>query len=146
MTATRSLLKFFGERGGTASEHRGQLHWPGTPDGFPFRGDQVPQLRDDEAESLPLAMDFHSRSFRLWEPTDRADFNVIMDRILNGWYLQHRRFDNYVPEQQEYVVRLEWAQIYGESPAGKVPGIDSRSTDAHETLTFPIHPGALQAG
>jgi hypothetical protein len=114
------MLKYFSDQGG--ADHGGPLHWPGTMDGFPFRGDTVPNLRQQELETLPLALDYKSRSFKLWEPEDKAEFDVIMDRIVNGWYMQHKRFDNYVPEQNEYVVRLEWVQIYGEHPGSKNPG------------------------
>jgi hypothetical protein len=140
-----SMLKFFQDRGGPSSEHGGKLHWPGTPAGFPFRGDQVPNLQGDEAENLPHALDYHSQSFRLWLPEEKAAFDSIMDRIVNGWYMQHKRYDNYVPDHQEYVVRLEWVQVYGETPAGKVPGSGYDDSDA--TTSFPLGPAsALQAG
>lgn len=115
-----SMLKYFAEQGG--DDHGGPLHWPGTADGFPFRGEQVPNLKQQELESLPLALDFKSRSFKLWDAQDKVAFDRVMDRIVNGWYMQHRRFDNYVPEHQEYIVRLEWVQIYGEDPGSKHPG------------------------
>lgn len=115
-----SMLKYFSDQGG--ENHGGSLHWPGTTDGFPFRGDSVPNLKQQEMEELPLALDYKSRSFKLWDEKEKAAFDVIMDRIVNGWYMQHKRFDNYVPDQQEYVVRLEWVQIYGEHPGNKNPG------------------------
>lgn len=132
-----SMLKYFGDRGG--EEHGGPLSWPGVR-GFPFRGDVVPDLKQQEMEQLPLALDYKSRSFKLWDDKDKADFDQVMDRIVNGWYMQHKRYDNYVPEQQEYVVRLEWVQIYGEHPASKTPGNGSNAKN--ETVT--VRPGPLQ--
>ena len=34
-----SLMKYFSDRGGQDSDHRGPLHWPGTAAGVPLRGD-----------------------------------------------------------------------------------------------------------
>lgn len=135
-----SMLKYFSDRGG--ADHGGQLHWPGTQEGFPFRGEHVPTLKQSETENLAHALDYHSRSFKLWDPEDKRAFDVVMDRIVNGWYMQHKRFDNFVPEQQEYVVRLEWVQIYGEYPAAKHPG---SSFDASQQ-TIQLSPATPQSG
>ena len=112
---SRSLLKFFKETGGPGTPHGQPLIWPGTTEGFPVRGVNGPvALKQHETENIPIAMDYHARRFRLWNPEEAADFNSVMDHIVNGLYMQHKRFDNYVPEEQDYVVRLEWVQIYGE--------------------------------
>lgn len=115
-----SMLKYFSDRGG--DDHGGHLHWPGTTQGFPYRGEVAPTLRQSEMDAIQHALDYKSRSFKMWEPQDKAAFDLVMDRIVNGWYLQHKRFDNYVESQQDYVIRLEWVQIYGEHPSGKTPG------------------------
>ena len=114
------MLKYFRDRGG--DQHGGQLHWPGTPDGFPFRGNVVPDLRDDEIYNVPLALDFHSNTFRLWKPEEKFDYDIIQDRICNGWYMEKRRIDRWSDEHCGLVVYLEWVQIYGETPTGKNPG------------------------
>jgi len=116
-----SMLKYFSDVGGDA-EHGGKLHWPGTEEGFPFRGETVPNLKQQELEQLPLALDYKSRSFKLWDEQDKVAFDLVMDRVVNGWYMQHKRFDNYVAEHQDFVIRLEWVQIYGEDPRSKNPG------------------------
>lgn len=115
----RSLKKFFSDHGGP--EHGGPLMWPGV-NGFPFRGETAPDLRGKQYEDMPLALDFKSRSFRLWDDREKAAFDAIMDRIVNGWYMQHKRFDNWIEQHQEYVVHLEWVQIYGEEADEKHPG------------------------
>lgn len=143
----RSMFKFFGERGGPDSEHRGTLHWPGTPDGYPFRGSQVPNLQGDEAENLPLAMDYQSRAFKLWEPEHKLAFDQIMDRIVNGWYMLYRRRDEWSTTHDAPVVWLEWVQIYGETPTGKVPGSGYDANDDESPSVFPLAPGrTAQAG
>lgn len=122
-----SLLKYFNDKGGP--DHGGTLHWPGTIDGYPFRGEVVPNLTQRELEEVPLVLDYHARSFKMWVPEEADLFVKIMDRIGNGIYMQHKRFDNYVPEHMDYVVRLEWFQIYGEHPSARNPGSGSNVSE-----------------
>lgn len=117
-----SMFKYFRDRGGAGSEHRGQLLWPGTADGYPVRTDgaSAPDLKQAEYDNLPLGLDFHSGDFQLWEPESKERFDAIMDRIVNGWYMRHVRIDKETPEGLK--VHLEWVQIYGENVTGKSPG------------------------
>ena len=114
-----SMQKFFADRGGPESQHAGTLHWPGTADGFPVRG-AAGDLRQQEFEDIPLSLDYKSREFQLWKPDEKDEFDAVMDRIVNGWYMQHKREDYRVTEGR--IVWLEWVQIYGEVPDGKTPG------------------------
>jgi len=117
--AIGSLRKFFHERGGTM--HNGNLSWPGTAAGFPFRG-TVPDLRQTEFEQIEHVLDFHSRLFLLWDPVDKAVFDDVMDRISNGWFLERKRVDRWSDTHCGLIVWLEWVQIYGEIPTAKHPG------------------------
>jgi len=141
-----SMRKFFEEQGGSTSEHGADLHWPGTMDGFPFRGPVVPDLRQQEYENVPLALDYHSGQFRLWEPDGKAAFDDVMDKIVNGWYMQHKRIDRWSNEHCGLLVWLEWVQVYGETPAGKHPGEggNGKSTLTAEagTGSFGVVPGS----
>jgi hypothetical protein len=115
-----SLIKYFNDRGGDDSEHRGNLHWPGTSAGVPLRAASAPLLRGEEFENqITHVSDFHSRLFKLWDPTDKHDFDVVMDRIYGGWYAERRRHDRWCEEHMGYIVWLEWLQIYGEPTNGK---------------------------
>lgn len=142
-----NLLKYVNDRGGPESSHRGRLHWPGTSTGFPFRGEQAPMLRGIESDALVHTLDYHSRLFKLWEPEEKSAFDAIMDRIVNGWYMQHRRVDKDVDGHAEPAVWLEWVQIYGELPAAKSPG--SAVHENHRVITLqdglrPDDPRAMQ--
>lgn len=117
-----SMLKYFGQRGGPETIHGDHLTWPGTPEGFPVRGQQNVNLRQEEAENLPLRVDFHAKRFRCWIEEEHAEYVEIRDRCSNGWYMQCMRFDNWIPEHMDYVIRLEWLQIYGEIPDAAMPG------------------------
>ena len=97
--------------------HGGTLHWPGTPEGFPVRstGGSMALLRADEAqERIVHVIDFHSRLFRLFDPGDKALFDKVMDRIVNGWYIQLRRVDRWSDDPGGLIVWLEWGQVYGQ--------------------------------
>jgi hypothetical protein len=119
------MLKFFQDTGGPETEHGGTIHWPGTVDGFPYRGEEIPNLKQHEAADVPLALDYRSALFCLWKKEDKEQFDIIMDRIVNGWYMQHKRDDQWIESKQHYTVWLEWAQIYGEAVSAKVPGGNS---------------------
>lgn len=138
MLRTGSMLKYFEDKGGAETEHGAPLHWPGTPSGFPYRGETAPLLKQKEVEEIDHALDYHSRLFRLWIPEEKEAFDAVMDRIVNGWYMQHRRTDREIPGEVAPAVWLEWVQIYGESPLGKHPG---RMQDANNT-TITLHEGS----
>ena len=136
-----SMLKFFDEAGGAESEHGGKLHWPGTQDGYPFRGDTVPHLKEDEIDNIALALDYKSEMFELWDPAAKKRFDAVMERIVNGWYMQHKRRDIVVEGQLLPAVWLEWVQVYGETPSGKNPAGEK----THDQTTT-IQAGAAPQG
>lgn len=111
-----SIKKYYGEVGGAAHGDQ-RLHWPGTQDGYPVRGNNVPgDLKKEELDALDLGLDFKSKMFELWEPTQKAEFDDVNDKIINGWYLLQRRNDNWDDEKKHLRVWLEWAQVYGMLP------------------------------
>ena len=133
------MLKFFSDQGGAQSAHGGQLTWPGTADGFPVRG-AVPDLMQDEYDNIPLALDYKSGLFKLFDPAEKQAFDNIMDRIVNGWFMQHRRIDRWSDQHCGMVVWLEWVQIYGETPGAKHPGA------SHGKTTLEMQPGTGPQG
>ena len=111
-----SIKKYYGENGGPG--HGGdKLHWPGTMDGYPVRGNAFPpDLKKEELEGLDLQLDFKSRMFELWDPAQKAEFDDVNDKIINGGDLLQRRNDNWDEENKHFRVWLEWAQVYGMLP------------------------------
>lgn len=111
-----SLRKYHGELGGP-QHNNAQLNWPGTLDGFPVLGSgQRPDLKQDELENIDLQYDFKSHMFELWDPAQKAEFDSINDKIVNGWYRLLKRTDNWDDEHKHFRVWLEWAQVYGMIP------------------------------
>lgn len=111
-----SLRKYHGEIGGP-QHGQAQLNWPGTLDGFPVlsAGNQA-NLKQEELENIDLRYDFKSHMFELWDAQQKAEFDDINDKIVNGWYRLLKRSDNWDEERKHFRVWLEWAQVYGMIP------------------------------
>ena len=111
-----TFRKYFGEEGGP--QHGSQkLHWPGTLEGFPVAASgSVPDLKKEELENLELRYDFKSKMFKLWLEPEKAEFDDINDKIVNGWYRLLKRSDHWSEDQSHYIVWLEWCQVYGMLP------------------------------
>ncbi|NDD52734.1 hypothetical protein EBZ39_02440 [bacterium] len=111
-----SLRKYHGEIGGP-QHNNAQLNWPGTLDGFPVIGNgNRPDLKQEELENIDIQYDFKSRMFELWDTAQKAEFDNINDKIVNGWYRLLKRSDNWDDENKHFRVWLEWAQVYGMIP------------------------------
>lgn len=112
-----SIKKYYGETAG-AAHGAGLLHWPGTLDGYPVKsGNSLPpDLKKEEVENLDLQLDFKSKMFELWDESQKAEFDDINDKLVNGWYILQRRTDHWDEEKKHYRVWLEWAQVYGMLP------------------------------
>lgn len=117
--ALAGLQKYHEIAGGP--EHGGSLHWPGTPDGFPVRGESVPLMRDQEAAALPVVMDYHAQMFRTWVADEYRQFLEVMDRCSNSWYGLRKRIDRWDEQHNGLHIWLEWVQVYNEVPHAKHP-------------------------
>jgi hypothetical protein len=111
-----SLRKYHGEIGGS-QHNNARLNWPGTLEGFPvLNSGHRTDLKQDELENIELQYDFKSKMFDLWDATQKAEFDDINDKIVNGWYRLLKRSDNWDDEHKHFRVWLEWAQVYGMIP------------------------------
>lgn len=106
-------MKYFGETGGPGTVHREPIAWPGTEQGFPLLGSPTGLVKDAEFRDTPLHLYYRAERFRLWMEEDHRRFVDIMDRVVNGQFKLYKRDDHWIPEQEHYIVCLEWAQIYG---------------------------------
>lgn len=116
-----SLRKYFDIRSDQAGNI---LHWPGTADGYPFRGPEVPVTTQGEYEQLPIVYDAKSKLLII--PDDLDEYNNIIDKCANGWFvLRHEKFLN---NEATGTIRvfLSWLEIYGEKPSEKSAFKDER--------------------
>jgi hypothetical protein len=115
------MHKYHAEHGGGPQHNNAFLHWPGTMDGFPIAGGQKlnVDLKQEEVENLDLQYDFKSQMFELWDEKQKAEFDEINDKIINGWYRLLKRSDHWAEEKNHFRVWLEWFQIYGMLPGKK---------------------------
>lgn len=112
-----SIKKYQNEQSNT--QHDGALlYWPGTTDGFPIKSDGgvVPDLKKEETDNIDLQFDFKSQMFELWDSTQKREFDEINDRIVNGWYVMHKRVEHWDEDKKHLRVWLEWSQVYGMLP------------------------------
>jgi hypothetical protein len=100
-------------------------------------------MRQEEMQQIALALDYKSQMFCLWKPDEKIAFDNVMDRIVNGWFMQHKREDTWDPEHNHYLVWLEWVQIYGETPIGKHPTTGTPRSGANGNQQQPT---TLQSG
>jgi hypothetical protein len=106
-----SVMKYVDEQG---PSHGGPLLWPGYH-GIPVRSSGMPALTEDEIDrQMEFHHDFHSREFDLSDPVQKAEYDDIMDRIVNGWYtLYYREPPVREPQTGKRLVYMEWFQRYG---------------------------------
>lgn len=112
-----STRKYFQEVAGLQhGEHK--LYWPGTPEGFPVIAPPgaAPNLKQEEMENVDFRLDFKSKMFELWDAAQKAEFEDINDKIVNGWYMMQKRSDHWDEENKHFRVWLEWCQVYGMIP------------------------------
>lgn len=105
-----SISKFIGEQD---NSHGGPLHWPGFH-GVPVRG-QTGLVKDSEFDAgFQVVYDFHHKDFDLADAEQAAEYNRVMDRIVNGWYVKLEKQPHRDPTTGHMMVYLEWAQQYGQ--------------------------------
>ena len=83
----------------------------------PFRGPDVPPLKSEEYDELEVRPVAKVKTFNLAEDEDREEYQLILHRIVNGWYVKLKDYHHFDPETKSMWVHLEWAQLYKEIPS-----------------------------
>lgn len=106
-----SVLKYINEQ--DQDSHGQRLYWPGYY-GLPVRGHNAPTLTQEEFETqIEVDHDFHSGEFDLSVPEQKKQYDAIMDRVVNNWYVLYYRDPPKRLEDGKRVVYIEWSQRYG---------------------------------
>lgn len=82
----------------------------------PYRGPDVPPLKQDEYDELETRPVARVQTFNLGIPEQRDEYETILHRIVNGWYVKLKDYHHFDPATKEMWVHLEWCQLYKELP------------------------------
>ena len=107
-----SLVKYYGDKDGNG---RGQLWWGrADKDGLPFRGRQVPHLKEEEFEErLVMVGDAKAELFDVTEDNEtRQRYLWVVDRIVNGHFVCLHREHHF--SDGKMLVYIEWVERYME--------------------------------
>lgn len=114
MSAT-SLLKFANEQ---QDDQGNPVQWGrAAEDGFPFRGKSRLHKTEDEYDAnVSRVCDFKFKKFNLNDEKDAAEYQQVMDRIVNSWY---RMFfiDREGLKNNPPTIYVEWGQYYMQESA-----------------------------
>lgn len=116
-----SLLKYRDQ----SSSHRGPIHWQRADiDGAPYRGPEIPLLREEEFEAYAeRERDIHVAVFELWNPDHLAKYQEILDKVGNEWYTLLKDQTMPVPEKHSFVVLCAWSENTVTVPQSRVDAI-----------------------
>lgn len=108
-----SLVKYMNDHNG---QGRGRLHWHrSAQDGFPFRGEIDPMMREEEFEErLVQVRDARNGIFDVNDPDQNAKYMAVMDRIMNGHFQAIYIDRQYDKDKKTWVVYIEWSENFME--------------------------------
>lgn len=119
-----SLLKYRGDDGSGST-----IHWlqRSETDGAPYRGAQVPMMRDEEFDQhAHRVKDAKVRVFKLWEEKDLMAYQNVVDRCTNGMWTLIRDMPMPIEDKQSFVVFCIWAENYMEVAPEHIDAIKMR--------------------
>ena len=92
-------------------------------DGAPYRGGQVPMLREDEWESLAeRTYDVKVGIFDTGQADQKMAMEAVFDAVANGWYKLHREEWKFVEASTSWLVCLVYVIPYTELPPELING------------------------
>lgn len=109
-----NLQKYFNEHGGPSTPHRGYLYW-NNPGQLPIRYQANEVARLQNLGPTTEVFEYYCAAFDILDPQDRASYQVVVDRILSGWY--HCKNRTQLTGEHSTKIWLEWVQRY-RVPAG----------------------------
>lgn len=83
----------------------------------PLRGSETPPpLREEEIDELDTQVVGKVKTFHLADPEQLAEYELVLHRIVNNWYVRLHQEYHFDPETKSMIVHLEWCQRYHEIP------------------------------
>tara|TARA_A100001015_G_C14775225_1_gene626907 strand:+ start:172 stop:582 length:411 start_codon:yes stop_codon:yes gene_type:complete len=132
---TSRSQKYYGEQD---PRHGSQLQWPGAQ-GLPFRGDAVPNVKQEELEKLPVVGEAFQQTFDLTDEEQAKSYRWVRDRIRNGMFTQDYVHREHILDEDKNELRtlvyLEWTQLYVQVPHNSHSGVTANGS-ASQKFTF----------
>jgi hypothetical protein len=97
----------------------GSFVLPGVNNGYPFVGDEIPNLKDGEADQLEYVNLYHTKAFDLSDPATKKEFEEIMGQIYNRQYVLIKKEYRWNDDKATPTVWLEWLETYNILPESK---------------------------
>jgi hypothetical protein len=118
--------------------HGSLLQWPGAQ-GLPFRGDAVPNVKQEELEQLPVVGEAFQQTFDLTDEEQATSYRWVRDRIRNGMFTQDYVYREHTLDADKNKLRtlvyLEWTQLYVQAPLNSNSGVTVNDIASHK-FTF----------
>ena len=96
------------------------IYWYSDIGSIPLRVDSRLDGMDAQVRQLARTVhEFHCRMFEMDKEQDRHDYEVIKQRMVQGWYTPVKELTKWDEANLPLKVWLEWTQSYKEVPNGK---------------------------
>lgn len=96
--------------------HGNAVIFPGTSEGYPFRGSQIPNLKQDEYDNLEITYDSQTRIFDLSKPEELEAYNSVIDKCAKNLAKLRLELHEYDREKGSWRFLVQWLEPYGELP------------------------------
>ena len=102
-TPDRDILSYFPDR---------LLYWLGTPGTPPFCNKPEQPVNAQLVSQAVKRSEAHCKLFEMSTDQDCILFQIIKNRVLQGWYKVAREETHWDPESKKMLIWLEWIQNY----------------------------------
>lgn len=82
----------------------------------PLRGATNPALKEEEFDHLEVRPVAKVKLFNLSIPEHLKEYELILHRMVNGWYVKLKDYHHFDESSKTMFVHLEWCQLYKEIP------------------------------
>ncbi len=109
-----SLLRYFSQNHDDSGEN---LSWARAEiEGAPFRSEgPAPLMKESEFDARTYTVrDAKVKVFDLGEPTQLAEYQLVLERVAAGWYHIWRDEPKFIESSQNWKVLCVWLETYQE--------------------------------
>lgn len=89
-----------------------QLYWIGGPNKPPFYNRPAQPVNAQLLSNSIRKSESHCKLFDMSKDSDRILFQIIKNRVLQGWYRVAKENTNWDADEKKMLIWLEWVQDY----------------------------------